>query len=111
REELVARLAEAKVAVAARRGGKTMWYAGAPLDEDDRRVAFILPGQGAQAVGLCRALYERFDRFRARLDDLAAGVDGTLPPPRLSYLYPQAPYHPQPPPPALTPTALCPPAL
>ena len=48
------------------------------LARGERRIAFLFPGQGAQAVGLCRALYERFPRFRARLDELAAALDDSL---------------------------------
>src|SRR5262249_44035473 len=47
-------------------------------------VAFLFPGQGAQSVGLGRALYQRHLRFRARLDAHAGEL--------VSYLYPSGPF-------------------
>jgi len=35
-------------------------------------------------------MYDRFETFRARLDALAKSLDGKLPQPLLSYLYPQS---------------------
>jgi 8-amino-7-oxononanoate synthase len=66
-----------------------IWYAAQPLPEAERTIAMLFPGQGAQTLGLCKALYDRFPGFRARLDALAADLDDLLPRPLLSYLYPR----------------------
>lgn len=52
------------------------------------QVAFLFPGQGAQAPDLARDLYDRFPAFREALEALAGGtqVDGRS---LLSYLYPR----------------------
>jgi 8-amino-7-oxononanoate synthase len=45
-------------------------------------IAFVFPGQGAQAPGLCRDLWQRYPAFRSRLETLApVGV--------LDLLYPE----------------------
>ncbi len=54
---------------------------------EERKVAFLFPGQGLQSPGLCRDLYERFPAFRVELDRLAAAAN--LDEPLLSYLYPE----------------------
>lgn len=54
-------------------------------------VAFMYPGQGAQAPDLCRDLYERFPAFRAALDELTNAVEprSETDKPLLDYLYPR----------------------
>ncbi|HEX4620952.1 MAG TPA: type I polyketide synthase, partial [Myxococcaceae bacterium] len=79
REELLARLDAARAALGSTASplaklGTGIFYAPAPLAEADRRLAFLFPGQGAQRVGLGRELYERFPRFRARMDALDASI-------------------------------------
>ncbi len=61
--------------------------ADAAVAPEDRRLAFLFPGQGLQSPGLCGDLYRRFPAFRAELDSLAAAASD-LPRPLLSYLYP-----------------------
>ena len=98
--ELAQRLAEAERVV----GGAPVAgvaYAAAPIA--DPKVAFLFPGQGAQAVGLCRALYERFPRFRARLDALGGDL--------VRYLYPTPPFDHDVATRALTRTEICQPIL
>ncbi|HUJ60169.1 MAG TPA: aminotransferase class I/II-fold pyridoxal phosphate-dependent enzyme [Kofleriaceae bacterium] len=87
--ELRDRLAAAQAAVRAGASAPGVWFAGKPLDEAERAIAMLFPGQGAQTLGLGRALYDRFPAFRARLDELAAALDGELPQPLLAYLYPR----------------------
>src|SRR6185436_9055530 len=58
-----------------------------PRPAAERKVAFLFPGQGLQAPGMCLDLYGRFSRFKAELDRLAGAA--TLPRPLLSYLYPE----------------------
>lgn len=48
---------------------------------DAPRIAFLFTGQGAQHVGMGRALYERFAVFRAVVDRCAAVIDAGLPVP------------------------------
>src|SRR5262249_59841090 len=60
---------------------KGIWYRAAP---EAHKVAFLFPGQGAQAVGLGRALCERFPELRARLSHYAGDL--------IDYLYPQPPF-------------------
>jgi 8-amino-7-oxononanoate synthase len=87
-DELRQKLGAAREVV---RGGAAppgVWFAAAPLPEADRRIAFVFPGQGAQAIGMARALYDRFPAFRARLDALAGALDDLLARPLLTYLYP-----------------------
>jgi 8-amino-7-oxononanoate synthase len=90
REELLARLAEARPAAAGERP----------------KIAFLFPGQGAQAVGLCRALVERFPALRARLEALAASVRDLFERPLLDYLYAEDATAE-----ALTPTEICQPVM
>lgn len=35
-----------------------------------QKVAFLFPGQGAQSVGMCRALYEQFEIFRDTIHEI-----------------------------------------
>jgi 8-amino-7-oxononanoate synthase len=58
------------------------------IPEEPVPVAFLFAGQGLQAPGLCRDLYERFPAFRRALDRLVGdlAVDGR---PLLSYIYGQ----------------------
>ncbi len=87
-DELRQKLGAAREAV---RGGAVppgLWFAVAPVPEADRRIAFVFPGQGAQAIGMAKALYDRFPAFRARLDALAGALDDLLDRPLLTYLYP-----------------------
>ena len=106
REELAKKLDEARglvgEGVAAKRNG--IQFVLAPLPETERKIAFLFPGQGAQAVGLCESLYERFPRFRARLDSL---LDQSL----LEYLYPPRPYDEVAANAALTRTEICQPVM
>lgn len=39
------------------------------------RVGFMFPGQGAQSVGMARALYEREREFRIRFDECASALE------------------------------------
>src|SRR5262249_31360721 len=72
--------------------GPGIWFAPGATDASARRLALLLPGQGAQRVGMLREFYEQIPAFRQRLDelDLALGADlhrrlgGTL----RSLLYP-----------------------
>ena len=100
RAELLARLADAERVVAGTPVGGISFSA-APLA--DPRVAFLFPGQGAQAVGVCRALYQRFPRFRARLDALGGDL--------VKILYPTPPYDHDAATRALVPTEVCQPIL
>ncbi len=43
-----------------------------PLPVDQRKVAFLFPGQGAQRVGLLEDLFQRWPALRARLEALDA---------------------------------------
>ncbi len=91
-----------------------VWFAAKPLAADDRKVAMLFPGQGAQTLGLCKALYDRFPEFRERLDALAAYLDDVLPRPLLSYLYPKrngTPFDEDAAMRALTSTEVCQPAM
>ena len=88
-DELRAKLDTARMIV---RGGTQqagIWFRAAPLAEAERRIAFLFPGQGAQTIGMCHALYDRFPGFRGRLDAIAAELDDLLDRPLLSYLYPK----------------------
>ncbi|GII02776.1 hypothetical protein Pta02_47840 [Planobispora takensis] len=77
RDELAAQL---KTAAAALREGRTgplgegAYAAAAPLEEGDRAVAFLFPGQGSQRPHLLADLYERFPAFRAAAGELDAVV-------------------------------------
>lgn len=88
RDELARQLSAAVEVVEEGRARAGIRYLAAPLPEDSRRVAFLFPGQGAQAVGLGEALYRRLPRFAARLEALAAAADAALEQPLLHRLYP-----------------------
>ena len=47
-------------------------FAQGPLD--DRKIALLFPGQGAQKVGLLREAYEEVPAFREQLDQLDAAI-------------------------------------
>lgn len=60
---------------------------------DERRgpeVAFLFPGQGAQRLGMARALYEREPGFRAAFDNCAAALREELGRDLTAVLYPGA---------------------
>jgi acyl transferase domain-containing protein len=46
---------------------------------DDKKVALLFPGQGAQKVGLLREAYEQLPAFRERLDQLDASIEDLHP--------------------------------
>ncbi|MET9960721.1 aminotransferase class I/II-fold pyridoxal phosphate-dependent enzyme [Streptomyces sp. NPDC006326] len=52
--------------------GDGAFAAAAPLPAEERRVAFLFPGQGSQRPGMMQDLYESFTGFRATLDALGA---------------------------------------
>src|SRR5262249_32959206 len=99
RAELIARLDAAR-AVVAGTPAKGIWFRPAP---EAHKVAFLFPGQGAQAVGPGRALCERFPQFRARLAHYAGGL--------IDYLYPQPPFDHDAATRALTRTEICQPIM
>ena len=93
REELLARLEQCQQALAhpgphPSRLAPAIHFAPAPLPAAERRLAFLVPGQGAQRVGLGRDLFERYPAFRARLEALDAAVRAAVPISILDALYP-----------------------
>lgn len=88
REDLIRQLGAAVEVVDAGRAHPGIGFRAAPLHEENRRIAWLFPGQGAQAIGLGEALYRRIPRLASRLDALAAAVDDTLEQPLLRFLYP-----------------------
>ncbi|MFI1945886.1 aminotransferase class I/II-fold pyridoxal phosphate-dependent enzyme [Streptomyces virginiae] len=54
--------------------GDGAYAADAPLPAEQRRLAFVYPGQGSQRPGMMRDLHERFPGFRATVDGLGAAV-------------------------------------
>jgi acyl transferase domain-containing protein/7-keto-8-aminopelargonate synthetase-like enzyme len=112
--ELRARLEAAQEVARTGTPKSGVWFAAKPLAADDRKVAMLFPGQGAQTLGLCKALYDRFPDFRLRLDALAANLDDVLPRPLLSYVYPKrngAPFDEEAAMRALTSTEVCQPVM
>jgi acyl transferase domain-containing protein len=112
--ELRARLVAASEAVRTGTPTPGVWFAAKPLPADEQRIAMLFPGQGAQTLGLCKTLYDRFPRFRARLDSLAGDLDGLLARPLLAYIYPPrngAPFDEAAAMRALTATEVCQPAM
>ncbi|MGW3326651.1 aminotransferase class I/II-fold pyridoxal phosphate-dependent enzyme [Streptomyces virginiae] len=54
--------------------GDGAYAADAPLPAEQRRLAFVYPGQGSQRPGMMRDLHERFPGFRATVDCLGAAA-------------------------------------
>ncbi|MFF5777996.1 aminotransferase class I/II-fold pyridoxal phosphate-dependent enzyme [Streptomyces virginiae] len=54
--------------------GDGAYAADAPLPAEQRRLAFVYPGQGSQRPGMMRDLHERFPGFRATVDGLGAAA-------------------------------------
>jgi 8-amino-7-oxononanoate synthase len=83
RDEMLTRLAEAATAL---RGGADgaiapgVYTGVAPREPQDRRVAFLYPGQGSQRVGMLMDVFARFAQFREpveRLDNVVRELSGT----------------------------------
>jgi acyl transferase domain-containing protein len=67
RDEMLTRLAEAAHALRSGADGEIapgVYAAAAPRKPEQRRVAFLYPGQGSQRVGMLMDLFTRFTRFR-----------------------------------------------
>ena len=60
-----------------------------PVPEEQRQVAFLFAGQGAQRVGLLKDLVERFPALRARLAEYDAAAKADAGCSILDALYPQ----------------------
>ncbi len=81
-----------------------------PLPAEQRKVAFLFPGQGAQRVGLLKDLVDRWPALRRRVeaaDASAREVSGSL----LDALYPQPPFDAAKAQAHLTQTQVCQPAM
>ena len=81
---------------------------------DARQIAFLFPGQGAQAVGLLEQLYERLPLFRRHLDEVAGAAADVVGCPVTRFLYPDraaAGYDPDAAAEALKQTEVCQPAM
>ncbi len=87
-----------------------VFFAAKPRPPDQRRVAFLFPGQGLQAPGMCADLFARFPFFKQELERLTAAAAG-LPRPLLSYLYPALEVKPADALADLTATEVCQPAV
>ncbi|MFI1538462.1 type I polyketide synthase [Streptomyces anandii] len=69
------RLARRQLADGARGDlGDGVFAADAPLPPDERRLAFVYPGQGSQRPGMMADLHQRFPEFRAAVARLGAVV-------------------------------------
>ncbi len=86
-------------------------YAPVPLPADQRRVAFLFPGQGAQRVGLLKDLVDRFPALKARLLEYDAAARADMGCSLLDALYPPAPYDTAKAQAHLTRTEVCQPAM
>jgi acyl transferase domain-containing protein/7-keto-8-aminopelargonate synthetase-like enzyme len=62
-----------------------------PVPAEQRRLAFLFAGQGAQKVGLLRDLVERFPALRARLEEYDAAARAATGTSVLDALYPPDP--------------------
>jgi 8-amino-7-oxononanoate synthase len=82
REEMLTRLAGAAAALRAGADGAIApgaYTAVAPREPQDRRVAFLYPGQGSQRVGMLMDVFARFAPFRdpvERLDGVVRELSG-----------------------------------
>ena len=63
-----------------------------PVPEEQRRVAFLFAGQGAQKVGLLKDLVDRFPQVRARLEEYDAAAKAEAGCSLLDALYPRGSY-------------------
>jgi acyl transferase domain-containing protein/acyl carrier protein len=73
-------------------GGATPALASGRIDPGSSTdVVFLFSGQGSQHRDMARELYETQPVFRAAIDECARILDGLLPAPLLSVLYPAAP--------------------
>ena len=74
---------------------KGVYYLDAPLLSPARpatirqnKLAYLFPGQGSQYVGMLAALRDRFPDVREALAGFDRALDGVLPAPLSSYIYP-----------------------
>lgn len=63
-----------------------------PVPDEQRRLAFLFAGQGAQKVGLLKDLVERFPALRTRLAEYDAAARADAGCSILDALYPEAPF-------------------
>lgn len=90
REELTRKLERAAVALAGESPATDLGDGVRWAKAGDPKVAFLFPGQGAQAVGLLERLYERLPLFREHLDAVAGAAGDVLGCPVTRFLYPEA---------------------
>lgn len=86
-------------------------YGTAPLPPEQRKLAFLFPGQGAQRVGLLKDLVERYPVLRRKLDAYDAASKDEAGCSILGALYPKAPYDEKAAQAHLTQTQVCQPAM